>query len=89
MLSASFDGRTTGPFGSVEHITVRDPEHVRTYEIAENGAIVGATIEQEDGSILLESRAVALEATAPGDAFTQKSLERSFVAEEFRKAPKS
>ena len=87
ILSATFDGRKAGPFGVVEKITIRDPENVRTYEIMADGALVGATIELEDGTVLLDARAVAVETTVPRDIFSEESLERSAVPERYRKPP--
>ena len=87
VLSASFDGRTTGEYGNVDHVTIRDPENVRTYEIATNGAIVGATIQAGDGTVRLRSRAIALKDTVAVDIFSEESLATSAVPDALRRPP--
>jgi hypothetical protein len=89
ILSASYDGRGDGRFGLADRITVRDPENLRTYEVAANGAIVGATIRSEDGRVSLKMWTVALENEAPNDIFTEESLTESAVPEKYRLAPES
>jgi hypothetical protein len=87
ILSASYDGRGTGRFGRTDRITVHDPDNVRTYEVAANGALVAATIESKDGRVELKGWAVALEHESPADIFSEASLAESAVPEKYRKPP--
>ena len=87
IVSATYDGQTEGPFGPVDLITVSDPKNVRTYQVAANGAIVGATIRSRDGHLELEMITVALQHSAPEDIYSEKSLAESAVPEKYRKPP--
>lgn len=88
ILSASYDGVETGPFGKVERLTIHDPDNVRTYRIAPNGAIVAATIESDDGRVWLRMFAVAIDGKSPADIFSEASLFQSAVPEKYRQAPR-
>jgi hypothetical protein len=89
ILSAEFVGQEDSRFGTIDRIELRDPQNVRTYAIAANGAIVGSTIELKDGAVLLDSKAVAMLDTTPQDIFTVESLSKSAVPKEFRAAPRT
>jgi hypothetical protein len=87
IVAATNDGVRATPFGPADLITVRDPENVRTYEVLENGVIVGATIATLDGVRLLTMQAIAVSDTARDDIFSVASLDRSAVPGEFQQAP--
>lgn len=87
ILSAEFVGQEDSPFGLIDRIELNDPQNVRTYAVAANGAIVGSTIELKDGTVLLASKAVEMLEAAPQNIFTVESLSRSAVPQKFRTAP--
>jgi len=76
-----------GRFGPTTQIEVRDPDYVRTYEVAENGALVGATISDAIWPIASEAAALALTDNVPEGIFTEKSLSVSAVPESYRRSP--
>ena len=84
VLESRITGSSTGRFGVTHSVLVRDPTNVRTYEVAANGALVAATIDDLESNRLLKSFAIELSPTAPEDIFTVESLSRSAVPVEFR-----
>ena len=87
MLAARITAHVTGRFGPTTQIEVRDPDYVRTYEVAENGALVGATISDASGRLHLKAAALALTDNVPEGIFTEKSLSVSAVPESYRRSP--
>ena len=77
-----------GRFGMVDQLRLTDDSEIRTYSVAANGAIVAETISDRDGTRRLENRAVAVLPTVPsGDIFSDASLHRSVVPDEFKQPP--
>ena len=85
--STEWLGRHETDLGQVDRIRVTVSDTVRTYDVLDNGALVAATYADEDGTVHLENRTLALLDTAPEDIFSEASLERSAVPEKFKAAP--
>ena len=83
--SARVAGKRETRFGPATHLIVIDADHVRTYDVAENGALLGATISGRDGSWELINQAVSFTADVPPDIFSVESLGKSAVPEHLRK----
>lgn len=83
--SARVAGKRETRFGPVTHLIVVDADHVRTYDVAANGALLGATISDRDGNWKLINRAVSFTADVPPDIFSAESLGKSAVPERLRK----
>lgn len=77
----------SGPFGPAVVVLVRDPENIRTYTVAESGALIASTIDDLESRRLITANAVALLPTAAGDIFTEASLAASAVPEKYRSKP--
>lgn len=84
ILAAREEPGGSGRFGAFRRIRVRDPQSIRTYDVAPNGAIVGGTIADSNGKPLLVSQAVAMHDRVPPNIFSEESLEFSSVPDEFR-----
>lgn len=84
ILSASVTGKIKTRFGVATNLRIVDAQNVRTYSVAENGALVGATISDLSGKLLLSNEVIALEGTAPTDIFAPDSLDRSVVPEKYK-----
>ena len=80
-------GRHETRFGQADRVRVTVSNSVRTYDVLDNGALVVATYMDHDGVVQLENRAVALLDTAQADIFSEASLERSAVPEQYKAAP--
>lgn len=87
ILRKTYEGRLDTDFGASEHLTIYDPGHVRTYLVADNGALLGATISDLRGTLLLENWAVELVDTVRPGIFSPESLNLSAVPDEFRRDP--
>lgn len=86
ILTARTDGLRDTAFGPATHLIVTDDNAIRTYDIAPDGAILGATISARDGRIQLVSRAVYYKAKVPTGIFSVVSLAQSAVPEAWRKS---
>ncbi|MDX8357145.1 hypothetical protein [Sphingopyxis terrae] len=86
ILSAKVAGPRQNRFGRVDHLVVVDEENVRTYDIASDGAILGATITGRDGQKRLMMRATYYVAKAPSEIFLPSSLGRSAVPANLRRS---
>ena len=87
ILEARVIGRDNGEFGSTIRVLVRDPENIRTYDIAESGALVAATIDDLESNHLLKGRAFHLFDSVPAGIFSEESLKQSAVSEQYRSRP--
>jgi hypothetical protein len=86
--SAEWTGRGKSRFGHVDRLRVTDDDNIRTYDIADNGAIVAGTIADLDGTMRLDSFALNLLSTLPSeDIFSMESLQRSVVPEQYKQRP--
>lgn len=86
ILSTRITGSRQSRFGRVDHLVVTDQENVRTYDIASDGAILGATITGKDGKKRLVMRATYYTAKTPIDIFSPSSLGRSAVPAHLRQS---
>jgi len=86
ILAARTDGRRHTAFGPATRLIVTDDNAIRTYDIAPDGAILGATISARDGRIQLVSRAVYYKAKVPTGIFSVVSLAQSAVPEAWQKS---
>lgn len=84
ILAAREETGGRGSFGAFRRIRLRDPRNIRTYDVAPNGAIVGATIADANGKPQLASQAIAMHDRVPPNIFSEESLEFSAVPDEFR-----
>lgn len=85
ILSARIAGKRETRFGPATHLIVVDADYIRTYDVAANGALLGATISGRNGSRRLVNRAVSFTADVPPDIFSVESLGKSAVPERLRK----
>src|SRR6185295_8788282 len=86
--STEWLGRSKSRFGPVDHIRVTDDESIRAYDVADNGALVGGSIADPDGTVRLKLLQVEMLATLPGeDIFSKESLQRSVVPEQYKQRP--
>jgi len=83
--SARVAGQRETRFGPATRLIVVDADDIRTYDVAANGALVGATISGRDGNWKLVSWAVSLGRDVPPDIFSVESLGKSAVPERQRK----
>lgn len=84
VLAMAFLGAASGPFGKTRSIRIRDPENIRTYEVASSGAIVAATIDDLESRPQLRSKAMRLFSKVPDGIFSESSLSKSAVPVQFR-----
>jgi hypothetical protein len=88
LRSDEFVSRGKSRFGPVDRIRVTDDEVIRTYDVADNGALVAATISDLNGTLRLENWAVDLRPTLPSeDIFSKESLQRSVVPDQYKQRP--
>jgi hypothetical protein len=85
--AATITGRKAGRFGTAIELEIRDPDHLRTYSVVENGALVGATISDPSGRLLVRAEAMVLRDTVPDGIFSPRSLAKSAVPERYRQGP--
>lgn len=84
ILSARLGGKRQTRFGPTTHLVVIDEQNVRTYDVAPDGALLGATIAGRDGTKKLEMRAIYYAAKVPDGIFSVSSLGRSAVPARLR-----
>jgi len=88
ILSAKWLERINSRFGSLDRIKVTDDSVIRTYDIADNGVLVNATISDLDGTLQLKNWAVDLVPSLPETGiFSEASLARSVVPEKYKQRP--
>jgi hypothetical protein len=87
ILAARIGGKHQNRFGGVVRVAVVDSDNVRTYDVAENGALLAATISDRKGNRLLTNWAVSYSPDVPADIFSEASLARSVVPDELKRAP--
>lgn len=87
ILETRFLGAKSGKWGRSRSVWIRDPENIRTYSVADSGAIIFSTIDDLESRHLLRMAATYLYDFAPDDIFSVESLARSAVAEKYRKKP--
>lgn len=87
IVSARIVGKRTTRFGLAARLVVTDAGHVRTYDVAHDGALLAATISDHDGNRLLTNWATSHTRQVSGDIFSQESLTRSVVPDDYKKAP--
>lgn len=88
MLSARLDGKRQTRFGPTTHLVVIDAENIRTYDVAPDGALLGATITGRDGTKKLVMRAIYYAPEVPTGIFFPDSLGKSAVPANLRGAAK-
>lgn len=82
LIEKRYLGRSKASPVLADRLLLRDAKNVRTYDVASNGAIIGASIADADGTRRLITRALFLTKKLPyTDCFTQASLARSIVSE--------
>jgi hypothetical protein len=77
-------GRKNTGFGEADRVRVTDDNSVVTYDVLDNGAIVGTTYVDRQGKPLVTSWATRIENKVPDGIFTPESLNRSFTPEQFK-----
>lgn len=83
--SAEVLGSRQSQFGRVQQVKIVTNHDLRTYDVAENGAIVGQTIAEPDGKLRLIMRAISVTEQLPiGDIFSEASLAKSVVSDELK-----
>lgn len=88
ILEAAALGSLASRFGAVDRLRIVDADAERFYAVDRDGILVGAEIYRLRGRGCLQNEPLAVERTLPdGDLFSEESLERSFVAERYRRAP--
>jgi hypothetical protein len=81
-------GRAETPFGPADRILLSFADGARSYEVAENGALLAETIFAADGNLRVTNSAIEMSASLPADdIFTEESLLRSVVPEQFKQKP--
>ena len=86
--SAEWIARVKSRFGPVDRIRVTDDKNIRTYDVTDDGALVGGMIADLDGTVRLEGIAAGLLSTLPEeDMFSKESLQRSVVPDQYRHRP--
>lgn len=86
ILAARLGGKRQSRFGAVVRVAVVDSDNVRTYDVAENGALLAATMSDRKGNRLLTTWAVSYSPHVPADIFSEASLARSVVPAELKRA---
>jgi hypothetical protein len=85
--SLEYIGAIESPFGPVDRVRIVDEEFVRVYDVAANGALVSGSYYDKAGEPVIQTVAVAMTDDALPDLFTEQSLRRSAVPDEYRIAP--
>jgi hypothetical protein len=91
LLAGKWLGEVDTPFGVADRIQLTDAQLVRTYDVIKSGVIVHTEFHARGPGEpeVLSSRAVAVLPELPaGDLFSDASLDRSFVPEAYKTAPK-
>lgn len=92
-----FLGPAQSPFGPAEQIRVVDQDYVREYDVSADGILLATTYARNDADRrpVIATRAFRVDRTLSnvagpaGDMFDPATLDRSFVAEAFRRKPQS
>jgi hypothetical protein len=88
ILGSQWLGRGDTEFGPADRILIRRSDGERTYDVNDDGVLIGETISDESGELRLKNRAIDLLATLPSDdIFSEESLGGSAVAEEYKQEP--
>lgn len=88
IVAVDFLGPIQSAFGEAQRVRVIDRQHVREYDVSDNGVLLRTTYSENrpGGNLLLTAEAVALEASLPDkNMFDQSSLEKSFVPEKYQR----
>jgi hypothetical protein len=83
-------GQVARPYGKADRVRVTDVDNVRTYDVTDDGVLVHASYQNNEGKrpIVLDSEATGLERALPAaDMFSEASLRTSFVPAPYRSAP--
>mgnify|MGYP001024584072 CR=1 FL=1 len=83
-------GTVRSAFGKLQRVRVADSQNIRQYDVSGDGVLLAATYSENrtDGHTLLSMKAVKLERELPArDMFDRSSLQRSFVSEDYKRAP--
>lgn len=81
-------GRSETQFGPADRILIERSDGIRTYAVADNGAIIAESITNPAGVRILTNAAVAVLPTLPADdIFSTDSLQSSVVPDEFKAKP--
>lgn len=88
MLSARLGGTRQTRFGPATHLVIIDETDIRTYDVAPDGALIGATITGRDGKKKLVMRAIYYAPKVADGIFSANSLGRSAVPAHLREPPK-
>ncbi len=88
-LESEWQGLVQTPFGAADRLRLVDSDDVRTYDISPQGVILASTYAKKTGGSSLDARAVAVLPTLPDpEMFNEASLDRSYVPDRFKVAPK-
>jgi hypothetical protein len=83
-------GSAASRFGPVDRLRIVDETNERFYAVDRDGILGGAEVYALDGRHCLQSEPRAVERSLPeSDMFSAESLDRSFVAERYRRPPES
>lgn len=83
--SSEWLGRVDTKFGAVDRVKLVDGDNIRTYDVADSGALVGATIADLDGTLRLTSKAVELLPSVANErVFAPSSLGTSAVPDRYK-----
>ncbi len=88
MLSARLGGVRQTRFGPATHLVIIDGTDIRTYDVAPDGALIGATITGRDGKKKLVMRAIYYASKVADGIFSATSLGRSAVPAHLQEQPK-
>src|SRR5688500_15961943 len=72
ILSLEYLGPVNGPNGPAERVKLVDERHVRTYDIAANGALVRTTYHDREEELVSETTMLAMTGEASPDLFTEE-----------------
>jgi hypothetical protein len=90
MISAELRGAVKTEFGSTERVRVTDAEHVREYDVSEDGILLQSTYREgsANGRLSIAGFAVGLERRVSSpDMFSRASLSPSFVPAKYMLPP--
>ena len=85
IASSEWLGRVDTPFGPADRVKLVDGDSIRTYDVADNGALVAGTISDLDGTMRVVNTAVELRPrVADMGIFAPSSLNRSAVPDRIK-----
>jgi hypothetical protein len=90
ILKVEWVGTVKTRFGEAQRIRVVDRDFVRQYDVSREGVLLGSTYTENrpDGRMVIQTEAVGYEAALRDAAtFDPASLDKSFVPEDYRRAP--